>query len=531
MKKNVLFFTMFTLMTFGFIAGCGNKGKISEVELLPVKNGEVFQYINRSGEIVINSQFEIATVFRDALALAKSSDEESGYGFIDEDGEFAISPEFVNASVFREGIAWVVEENQKPRGIDKKGNTKINLDDLKVEDVKCLHEKRAAFSQYNEDGEKRWGFINQKGEKVINPQYAKVDCFNEGLCAVENAEEEWGYINDKGDAVVSPQFKQANKFVNGKAVVVSSDGSYGVVDDEGSFVINPQFDYMKSDGKRFLIQKGRQFGWINEEGDFVINPQFDRAFAFQGNDLTPVSKSGEWGYIDQDGKYVITPQFVYAYPFNGKLAVVSNGEDFGLINEEGQYEVNPQFDNVSKDYVSHICGRPSSMESVASDYFDVDAAVSAINMDLPGELTYNSTFEEIKDFYEMNEKQFSRRSADPTMLERGKHITGDIQMSFAAFGDAWTGYYNYGEFLKDSIPEGYSYYISVTPEKKAHIEKIVEKIKNEKLSGFSEIESEDTEETETAYADKNKEIGVILGYEDNVIYLALSKDPEALAEL
>ena len=57
----------------------------------------------------------------------------------------------------------------------------------------------------------KWGYINPKGEFVINPQFDLVGSFSEGLADVVIGDK-WGYINPKGEFVINPQFDFAGDF-------------------------------------------------------------------------------------------------------------------------------------------------------------------------------------------------------------------------------------------------------------------------------------------------------------------------------
>ena len=93
MKSTLHLFAI--LIAIFFISSCSDGGSsdggksISEIKLIPVKNGKEFQYIDKEGKIVINPQFSEATIFRNDLALVKTSGDEPKWGFISEDGKYA----------------------------------------------------------------------------------------------------------------------------------------------------------------------------------------------------------------------------------------------------------------------------------------------------------------------------------------------------------------------------------------------------------------------------------------------------------
>lgn len=69
--------------------------------------------------------------------------------------------------------------------------------------------------------DKKWGYINKKGEYKIQPQFDKAHVFEEGLAAVM-IEKKWGYVDKKGKYVINPQYSEAGDFWGGLAMVNAS---------------------------------------------------------------------------------------------------------------------------------------------------------------------------------------------------------------------------------------------------------------------------------------------------------------------
>ena len=53
--------------------------------------------------------------------------------------------------------------------------------------------------------------------------------------------ENWGYVNPKGNYVINPQFKSAEMFIEGLALVEDNEGNYGYIDTTGKYVIVPKY--------------------------------------------------------------------------------------------------------------------------------------------------------------------------------------------------------------------------------------------------------------------------------------------------
>jgi hypothetical protein len=291
------------------LLSCGGNSAPS-ISLIPVQNGKDFQYIDKEGKIIINPQFAVASVFREGLALVKTSGDNGKFGFINEDGKYEIAANYKDGTVFSEGLAWVVSENGAPTAIDSKGEIKITLQD--AETVKIFRDGLAAFSILK-DGEYQWGFVDKEGKVIISPQFSATGNFSEGKCEVLNKDGKWGYVDAEGKLIINYQFDAANKFVDGQAAV-GFDGKAGAIDENGKYVINPQFDEIRTDGDLYAIRQGDKWGWSNREGEIIINPQFESVYSFSGGESAPVKMGKDWGYVDKEGKVKINPQFDDALP-------------------------------------------------------------------------------------------------------------------------------------------------------------------------------------------------------------------------
>ena len=482
------------LIAFSSLSSCGGGGKnVSEIKLIPVKSGKDFQYIDKEGKIVINPQFSEATIFRNGLALVKTSGDEPKWGFISEDGKYAITANYKSATVFSDDLAWVVSDNAPPSAINNKGEIKFSLQN--AETVKIFTEGLAAFSIIDSSGEK-WGFVNKEGKVAINPQFKKCGRFSEGKCAVENNEGKWGFIDKEGKIIINYQFtKTGERFINSKSVVYLEDKA-GVIDESGKFLINPQFSSVSNDGENYLIEQDEKWGWCDKNGKIIINPQFSKAFPFLGNKLAAVQSGKSWGYIDVDGKIIINPQFDIAYPYNGNLALVLSSGKVGFINAEGKYLVNPQFEDASTDILPYLWGGWSAFEFVTTDFFNITAIVNRINIKAPEGLSLTSKLSDVVAKLKITENEFSQYSTDHMVIKNEK-ITNDASVSFyllaSAFKDVPDGWYSKKVFDLDAVVQGYAYAISLSG-KGSGKEKDVKDAIEKAFVGYKKDEVESTEE-------------------------------------
>ncbi len=508
-----------------FIGSCGgSSSRVPIVDLIPVKTGKDYQYINCDGKIIINPQFSAATVFRDGLALVKTNGDEPMWGYIDKDGKYAIAPNYKQATVFSDNLAWVVTENGAPTAINNRGEIKITLQN--AESVKLFHEGLAAFSVIDSAGTS-WGFVDATGKVVINPQFSSTGNFSNGKCAVENAEGQWGYIDNTGRIIINYQFDKTKEFRNGKAVVYSGDKA-GVIDEAGKYIINPQFDEMLPDGNNFVIEQGKNFGWCDSDGKIIINPQFAQAFPFNGNDLAAVLSGSNWGFIDKEGKFVINPQFTWAFPFNGPVALVMSGLELGFIDRQGKYVINPQYDGVSADFISHVINARAEYESVKTDFFNLASIVNRINLNNPEGISIGSPLSDVLTRLRIDEDKFSKYSSEHTLVSNQK-INNDASVSFEVRARAYTeipdGWYSKKVFNPNAVIEGFSYTIRLSGKGYGKDEEVVSAIEGA-LAGYTRI-GDLEDENDRTYANNKQEVRIV-NYRSQISIVVKSIEDESV---
>ncbi|MBK7441028.1 MAG: WG repeat-containing protein [Bacteroidetes bacterium] len=207
---------------------------------------------------------------------------------------------------------------------------------------------------------KLWGYIDKKGEILINPQFKTASLFYENIALVQTDDDKWGYINTEGKFIITPQYKQGSIFAEGIAIVVQENNHPQLIDTKGE-VIKTLTDL--EEVKPFingyaLVKKGSYWGMINKTGDIAIPTIYKSlgnyyeglaAFSLKGND----DEEPKYGYINEKGIIIITPQFKYAGEFHDGLARVSNSELYGYIDKEGKYKINPQFKS-GKDFSNGV---------------------------------------------------------------------------------------------------------------------------------------------------------------------------------
>jgi hypothetical protein len=316
-----------------------------------VPNKEVYEYRSffiEWAEQNIEETQEQGTQEADSFRYPVKVDE--NWGFIDENGKVIIKPQYWRVSFFSEGLALVEQENEKrdeSKYIDVNGN--VAIEPMKSIEYETVFSEGLAVFHSLENG--KYGYINKKGEVVIEPKFDEADLFTEGA-AIVRINYKYGFIDTKGNYLIEPIFDQAEAFSEGLANVAFG-GKSGYVDKNGNYVIGlvfEEFDRGRFSDGLVPARVGEKWGYINKKGEFVIPPEYEWTINFYEG-LGMVKKDGKWGFMDTTGKFVIEPIYEDAYPFQEGLAPVatnfiSDFEDatwYQYIDRNGNVAIDASF--------------------------------------------------------------------------------------------------------------------------------------------------------------------------------------------
>jgi hypothetical protein len=166
--------------------------------------------------------------------------EELKIGFVNSTGQIVFPPKYRCMTEFFEGVAGFCDND---------------------EELHCLY-----------------GLTRITGEVFTQPSFYEMSNFEEGLARAGRTPKEFGFINSRGEWVIEPKYRQAQPFSNGLACVTLHDkprrGKKGFINTKGEMVIEPRFDreatfnngfaQVEYEGKQAVIDKAGQLIWETE---------------------------------------------------------------------------------------------------------------------------------------------------------------------------------------------------------------------------------------------------------------------------
>jgi hypothetical protein len=247
-----------------------------------------------------------------------------------------------------------------------------------------------AIYAVSKNGEIKYGYINTKGDVVIEPKYDNAGDFAEGLAPVLS-NRKWGFINTKGEYVIKAAYQGAGPFSEGLACVhiwrtigraaippgegrtnedaplryfrylkylsylemesiaEFPDGKYGYIDRNGIMVVEPHtWDYAEAFHDGCAVVRKLDQGWtfINSKGEMIAGRWFESCDSFSEG-MAAVSINRKKGYINTKGELIIPPKFNFVGSFSEGIAPVEvDYEKWGAINKKGLFVIKPIYDDL-----------------------------------------------------------------------------------------------------------------------------------------------------------------------------------------
>lgn len=325
----------------GIVAGLGSSplyfGKLKRLsksfipKLIPYRLKDKWGFLNRSGKIVIECEYDDAELLGNDIYGVKKQDR---YGLIDKNGNKITSCKYEEVSEFSEGFSFV--RYMDNFGFIRKDGKLITEYEYAI--AKPFSNCLALVSQNN-----LYGYIDKTGKIRIPCEYEYADSFSENISFVKTKlSGQYGLIDKNGLDVYWFVFEDVLSFSESR-VAVKIKGKWGFLDNLRKLVIPCEFDSIESFSEGFaLVELYGEFGFINLQGDIIIPCEYEDASSFSEG-VAAVSINNRWGYIDGDGEIKIPCKYESVEPFSEGLAAVFIGEKWGFVDFNNYLVISPLY--------------------------------------------------------------------------------------------------------------------------------------------------------------------------------------------
>lgn len=225
--------------------------------------GAKYGFINTQGKWVIQPQFEAADLFSEGKARVQLHGK---WGYIKKDGSWSITPQFSLCYEFRGGMAEASLKNFQWGLIDTTGKFIVSPDYFSLTQPSNNYYTALTTPQ------SRWQICSVKPAACRETPYARMNHFSEGLAAARNEDDLWGFVNTKGQWIIEPVFTNAAAFAEGLAAVEKNHATWGFINIRGEWVIEPRYDRHGFFNKGLaLMEQGAQVVYINKTGKTIYS--------------------------------------------------------------------------------------------------------------------------------------------------------------------------------------------------------------------------------------------------------------------
>lgn len=323
-------------------------------------------YINTKGELLLETNYQHVKDFYDnnrALVLKQNKKTninrlDADYGIMDESGEL-LSP-IKYSDVIKYKDYFQVSVDSTPTFFFSKDGHQVFINRTRARPfIEGLSQFR------NRDG--KWGYINLKGEVVLEPLYAIARPFSEGLAMVVDSAGECVFINHDGDIKITTgidgnSWERVGDFHDGRCWIVAKGSAWKCIDTSGSQVFKQLFfhypakkdtlgdvynklpmDFITGVANVKLLDVANnsfKSAIIDRKGDFIVEASSDIKISdFDDNGRCSYQMAGEklFGLLDHSGKRLTPPTYKKIEGFvDGYARVLSKQGLWGIINLQGE---------------------------------------------------------------------------------------------------------------------------------------------------------------------------------------------------
>ncbi|MCA8923173.1 MAG: WG repeat-containing protein [Planctomycetes bacterium] len=266
------------------------------------------------------------------------------WGLIDEAGEVVVEPRFATLQPFSEGLALAQLPGEAPGAIDEAGAWVIEPGKVPFGPYAGPFSEGLASVQV----QGAWGYVDVRGEWVIEPQFARAEPFAEGLASVRKGEGEYGWIDRQGAEAIPFRFRVGDSFREGRArASLPEQQGWSFIDRAGAVVIPGPYASASNarEGRIGVLDpRTKAWGYLDLSGQEVVPPAFGIAEPFSEGLAAVRLPDHRWGAIDPQGNFVIPARFSELGPFKGGLARASEGRGWGYVDPRGAWAIAPQLE-------------------------------------------------------------------------------------------------------------------------------------------------------------------------------------------
>jgi len=337
-------------------------------KLIRLKINDHYGFIDENGKIVIPFEYEKFLGVSDGLIATKK---EGKWGFIDTLGNEVIAFDFDDADTFVNGYARI-KVGTKYNIINQEGTIILpnyvnmisrmypslwlkigRLDSFKIHSpnltpITSLYLEFVGHPHFNRISFKKngkYGFLNTRGQVVINNEFEEASSFKHGYSYVRlNGKE--GIIDTMGNVILPIIYDKRIGYRDKEGVLVKNK-KFGVYSN-AQIVVPLIYEGIKgTQFGRFITKLNEKYGLVDLNNEVILPNQYDEIIDASFGYGCKVRVKEKWGFIEKDAFKITVPIIYDAIEVKGKKIIVKDGLKYGLISDTGEMLIPIEFDSIN----------------------------------------------------------------------------------------------------------------------------------------------------------------------------------------
>ena len=344
------------------------------------------------GNIIIENEFNNTPTYVKNGVFIVHNDENLYEMYTAEKNFRKIGKEYKSIILFNDGLAPAVEPKGHIQYINPKGETVFTLEKYKDKNIiaaTSFYEDKAVI--VTED--KKYGYINKKGEVIIPPIYDYASLFYNN-CAFVSKDGKKMFIDDKKRILVKFENKQMPLSLPSEGLFPYNDKeqeSYGIKDMNNKDIIkaSPKYKWFSGfvNGYSVFYNNNDDCGLINSKGETVIRAKYQDMIMCE--DVIIYKDKDKYGLISYSDKTILAPTYNTIIPFQGnnKYTYAYDGDYVVLIDKKGEEINNKAFSEIffpsnllipQNRSFYNLTFYDYNTDIVYSDYIDIDSETQKV---------------------------------------------------------------------------------------------------------------------------------------------------------
>lgn len=270
--------------------------------------------IDTQGKMIIPAHYEDIKSFDDGVTFAKKRGNDY-YQLIDKTGKIISEKKFEKAPYIISGMIKFTE-NGKIGYMNTKGEIIVPAN--KYVTSSGFGDDYACVAIEKDPNTWLYGFIDKSGKEIVPCQYKQTgtSSFNDGLARMKFPNGKTGYINTKGETVIEPKYSTTGSYGEGfyPASFGRTFNNWGLVDSNNQVVIEGIYDDLDTPFKNTVkVDLKGKHGYLKTDGSVLIPVEYDDfSLTFEKHGIA-VMKKGETSYVFDINGEIITQSDKYEY--------------------------------------------------------------------------------------------------------------------------------------------------------------------------------------------------------------------------